>query len=329
MPSARPLALALVLVVLAAGCVGAPSDPAPAAVATPAEDAPAPEDAAVALPTTGALVVLARMPDQTLLSGVNVTLRNESRVTGPDGLARFDGLKPGPAEVVARKEAHRTAQLAVEIVAGRETAVEAVLPVNEGDQHAHEKGVFSHADLYRFEGRFDCSATYVIITGDCLLLLDNATTTAGAPARPGDVTAERNIIDFPLDATWTVLIVEMSWASQTPTPATGGDMSLALEPSEAPAEGHAVKYARVYGGSPLRLELASGVKHQTATAQDMPRPEGGEVIRARAYVAGLGNKPAGTDYLGVGAAAQHEFELFVSIFYGEAPPAGYTALGAA
>lgn len=320
-----PLAIsALVL----SGCVTPGADETPTAAADVPAD-PTPGSAPPPAPTTGGLLVLARMPDETLLSGVNVTVRNESRLTGPDGLARFDDLAPGTAEVVARKEAHRTAQIAVEIVAGHETAVEAILPANEGDQHAHEKGVFAHADVYRFEGHFDCSATYVIVTGDCLLIVDNATTRAGAPATPGEATSERHLIDFPLDATWAALVVEMAWTSTTPTPATGGEMSLALEPAEAPADGHAVKYARAYGGSPLRLELAPGVHHETATAQDMPRPEGGEVIRARAYVAGLANKPAGTEYLGVGAAAQHDFVLFVSIFYGEAPPAGYTALGSA
>lgn len=318
------LPLVLAAVVLLAGCVR-PGVPAVASDDVPEQDAPL--VAAKVEPTTGTLVVVARMPDQSRLAGVNVTAGNVSLVTGPDGIARFERMSPGHVDITARKEAHRTAQLGAEVAAGQTTTTEAVLPVEDGGQHAHENGVFAHRDLYAFKGHFDCSATYVIVTGDCFLLLDNVTTTAGAPVYPGDATEEHNLIPFALDLNWTTLVVELKWTP--PAPGVGDGMTLALEPAEAPADGHAAKYARVAGGSPLRVELKAGVKHETATAEDMPNPEGGEVLRARAYVMGLGHHPAGTDYLGVGVSAKHDFELFVSIFYGEAPPADYTAIGGA
>ena len=326
----NPLPIALLLAFPLAGCVDAD---APEAEAAPSEGA-TPAAAQVgdarqggaAAPETGRLVVLARMPDLTPLAGVNVTVRNESRLTDAEGVARFDALAPGLAQVEARKEAHRTAQLAVQIVAGEEAQAEAVLAAAEGGQHAHEGGLFSHRDLYTFEGRFDCSATYLIITGDCLLALDAAANETGLPARPGDQTGERYLIDFPLDLTWTALVVEMAWTATAPTPATGEGMTLALEPAEAPADGHAAKYARAVGGSPLRIELEAGEKHATATADDMPNPLGGEVIRTRAYVQGVAHNPGGTDFLGVGAAKDHAFTLYVSVFYGEPAPEGYTAI---
>ena len=319
----------LALALLLAGCVqqDAPEEMPvdevlPAAAGLGGIAAPANE--------TGALIVRARMPDLSPLPGTTITLGNETRVTDAQATARFTDLAPGVYNVSARKEAHRTAQLEVEIAAGATVEVEAVLPaLVETDQHAHEGGVYAHRDLYRFDGHFDCSATYVIITGDCLLLLDNVTATAGAPATPGDATEERYLIDFPLDATWSALVVEMTWTANASTPATGQDMTLALEPAEAPADGHAAKYARVGGAGPLRVELAPGVQHETATAEDMPNPDGGEVIRARAYVAGAAHKPAGTDFLGVGATTDQAFTIFVSIFYGEAPPQSYSALGGA
>ena len=318
----------LLTILLLAGCV-APD--APDAETTEgseglARTSAAGQVAADPAPQTGRLVVLARMPDLSPLAGVNVTVRNESRLTDAEGIVRFEGLAPGLAQVEARKEAHRTAQMAVQIIAGEEAQTEAVLAPADGGQHAHEKGLFAHRDLYAFNGSFDCSATLPILTGDCMLAFDTAANQTGLPARPGDQTEERYLIDFPLDLTWTSLVVELAWSATVPTPATGEGMTLALEPAEAPADGHAAKYARAVGGSPLRIELLSGVQHETATADDMPNPLGGEVIRARAYVQGLAHNPGGTDFLGVGVAKDQAFTLYVTVFYGEPAPEGYTAI---
>lgn len=315
-------ALLLVAALLAAGCTTGDA-PAPEPQAAALE----PAGAAANVTATGSLAVLARMPDATLLPGVNVTVGNESRLTDATGLARFEALPAGSHAIEARKEAHRTAQQSVEIVAGEETRVEIVLAAAGNDQHAHENGVSAHRDHYRFEGHFDCSATYLIITGDCLVVVQNATATAGAPDPASGATTERHIIDFPLDLNWTTLVVEMEWQAGAPTPATGEGMTLALEPAEAPADGHAAKYARAEGVSPLAVRLEAGVQHETATAEDMPNPEGGEVIRARAFVMGAAHRPAGTPFLGAGASAGQSFTLHVSIFYGEPAPEGYTALG--
>lgn len=329
---AMRIPLVLLATLAIAGCVSPGETVTPAA--TPGDEAalPTPAEPPAAAPTSaaaGSLVVLVRMPDTTALQGAIVTVANDTRLTGDDGIARFTNLTPGTHPIEVKKEAHRTAQLAVEIHAGEEARTEAVLPALEGDKHSHENGLFAHKDHYTFDGKFDCSATYVIITGDCFLLLDNASEQAGLPARPGDATEERNIIDFPLDLTWTSLVVEMTWTTTAPTPATGEGMTLAIEPAEAPADGHAAKYARTSGTSPLRLQLDSGVRHESATAEDMPNALGGEVLRARAYVMGAAHKPADTDLLGVGAAHGQSFKLYVTIFYGETAADGYSAVGGA
>lgn len=309
------LPLALALLVLAAGCVG--PDDVPAADVAPASV----PTAAPPAPTTGTLLVVARMPDLQPLAGVVLSVANRSATTDAEGTARLADLPAGTYALEARKEAHRTALLDVQVRANETTAVEVVLAALTGDQHAHEKGAFAHKDLYVFHGHFDCSATYVIITGDCLVVVENVT------GQSLGGTSERHLIDFPLDATWATLVVEMVWTANASTPATGQDMTLALEPAEAPADGHAVKYARAAGGSPLAIRLENGAKHATATAEDMPNPAGGEVIRARAYVAGLGHNAGGAGFLGAGATAMHDFTLHVSIFYGDAAPQGYSALG--
>lgn len=275
-------------------------------------------------PQTGALTVLAVFADRTPLAGVNVSVANESQLTDASGVARFPALPAGTHTLVATKTAHRAAQQQVTIVAGAQNSAEVVLAAEDGGQHAHKVGFAAHTDVYAFEGHFDCTAVYVIIPGDCLIVVENATHTAGLPDPVSNATTERNVIDFPLDVNWSALVVEMTW--EEPMPPTSEGMTLALEPAEAPIDGHSAKYARVDGTSPLRLELLPGAKHETATEEDMPKPEGGEVLRARAFVRGYGHHPAGTDFLGVGAAKDFTFTLYVSVFYGEPAPSGYTAI---
>lgn len=308
-------ALVAASLLLLAGCVGpeAPEAPQDVAPATATPDAPA---APPSPPATGRLSVLAVFADRTPLAGVRLEVGNETRTTDASGLASFDALPAGAYTLVATKVAHRTAQQQVDVYAGAETATEVVLAAEDGGQHSHAPGFEAHTDTYLFEGHYDCTAVYVIIPGDCLLLVENVTGTAGIPDPASNATTERNVIDFPLDVGWSRLVIEMTWAE--PSPPTSDGMTLALEPAEAPVDGHAAKYARADGGSPLRIELAPGVKHETATEEDMPNPEGGEVIRARAFVRGHGHNPGGTTFLGVGAATDFRFELRVTITYGEA-----------
>lgn len=305
----------LLLALLAAGCVAPAAqtlDPTPAAPdAEPLAPAQQPTEARA---TNGSVSILAVFADRTPLAGVKLELGNETRTTDATGMARFDPVAPGSYTLVASKAAHRTAQQHVEVVAGAQTSAEVVLAAESGGQHAHGIGFDAHTDRYVFEGRFDCTAIYLIIPGDCLILVENVTKTAGLPDPVSSTTNETNLIDFPLDVNWTRLVVEMEWNETSPPTADG--MTLALEPAEAPSDGHAAKYARVAGGSPLRLELVPGVKHETATQEDMPKPEGGEVLRARAFVKGHAHNPGGTDFLGVGAAVDFRFTLTVSITYG-------------
>lgn len=299
----------LLATVLAAGCVK-PEAP-------PEQDAPPADVEALDAGGFGVapLEVVALFADRTPLAGVNVTVANLSRLTDATGLARFEAVPVGTHTLLAQKAAHRSAQVEVTVVEGQRNAAEVVLAAEDGGQHAHKVGFEDHADEYVFQGRFDCSATYVIVTGDCLIVVENATGQAGLPDPVSNATTERNVVEFALDLNWTGLTVEMTW--EEPGVPTSDGMTLALEPAEAPVDGHAAKYARADGGSPLRVDLVPGVKHESATLDDMPRPEGGEVLRVRAFVRGQAHHPAGQEVLGVGLARDIEFEIRVTVTYGE------------
>lgn len=307
------------LVLLLAGCVKPAPTPQPET--TLAMDIPV-----LAAPQHGSARVVVRMSDETPLADAAVTIGNLTQLTNANGTTTFTQLSLGTHNVSATKTAHRASQASVTIQADQEAVLDIVLPLEDGANHAHASGVFAHRDLYKFSGHFDCSATYVIITGDCMTVLTNVSEQSGGPDLTNELTNESNIIPFAVDRNWTAFVAELRWNAGVETPATGQQMTIAFEPAEAPKDGHAAKYAYVEGVSPLRVQLDAGKPGPGATSGDMPNPQGGEILRARAYVAGLGHHPAGQGLLGVGAAHEHEFELFVTIFYGENAPEGYTAL---
>lgn len=321
---AVPLLLVALLVAPLTGCVGS-EDPLDAAALDPvASEGPAPAAEASTAAGFGSLRVFAHLPDRSPLANVSVEVANRTALTGVDGLARFADLPIGFYEVNATKEGHRAARVGVQVTSGAEAYTEAALSVAAA---AAPAAPVAHADapeVYEFEGYFECSATYLIVTGDCLTLVDNVTSQAGAPVSPGESSNTLNAFEFPLDLGWKSAVLELEWA-QTATSTTDG-MSIALEPTEAPADGHAARYARVQGQSVLRLELHAGEKHETATADDMPNPLGGEIVRARVFQLGEFHNPGGTPFLGVGAALGQRFTLYVSVFYGERAADDYSAL---
>ncbi len=53
----------------------------------------------------------------------------------------------------------------------------------------------SYREQFHFRGFFECSATYVIITGDCMLIVDTVTGSAGLGTPAGDATEEEYMLD--------------------------------------------------------------------------------------------------------------------------------------
>jgi hypothetical protein len=290
----------------------------------------APGGSAVARAAAGDLRLFVHARDLAPIANATVTVDNRTATTGADGIAKLRGLPVGLQEARVEKPGYRAARLGVEIHEGVEAYAEATLALDEGLGMVAEGAHDGHVDarvVLEYEGYFDCSATYVIITGDCLTVVQNVTSSAGAPVQPGDSTNEANAFDFPLDLGWKSAVLELEWTQATTSVSSG--MSISVEPTEAPADGHAARYARVEGESILRMQLDAGVKHETATADDMPNPLGGELVRARVFLLGEADNPGGTDFLGVGASLGQRFTLYVTVFYDEVAPASYTIKGGA
>lgn len=282
----------------------------------------------------GSLLVTIVTPDLYAIEGATVLVAGSEKTTDANGNAQFEDLPPGLAVIEAHKDGFRSASAGADIKAGEQaTARVKLLPGESPTQPApaptNSSAVPSPAaatpqnytEQFTLNGYFDCSATYLIITGDCLLIVDTAAEELGLPDRPGNATKEEYVLDFPLDLRWQYVDVEMQWNASSPL---GEQMTLAVEPAEAPADGHAAKYARTAGPSPLHIRIDAGVAHPNATASadgeapDMPNALGGEVLRTRSYVEGLAHNPGGTTFLGVGAALQQRFQVVVTVHYG--PP---------
>lgn len=320
----------LVLALLLAGCAGPTAQVQQAQEAGGTTAAP---DAVPAQPDTGTLVVYALDAKLRPLADAEVTLAdNRTQTTNGDGMARFEDVPAGTVLLTVSKEGYRTAQSGARVEPGREVQANVKLLEDEtvaAVQAANEP----RRDQYHFRGYFECSATYLIITGDCMLLADTVTEGLGLGTPAGNGTQEEFMLDFPLDYNWTSVVGEMHWDSGGPL--NGEAMTFALEPTEYNSTGHAPKYARDEGTSPLRWVVHAGEAHPSATASadgdepDMPDPFGGEVVRTRSYVAGqVLHRPAGTDFLGVGAAVTQQFEVVVTVFYGERAPEDFTVAGA-
>lgn len=297
-------------------------------------------DPATADQELGELRVVVVDPDLAPIAHANVTVAGRNGTTDAAGSASFE-VPAGFHEIHATKDGYRAARAGADVAAGatQETQIKLLpqsgsTPHPDGGEsgserpgHGDHSGRSAYREPFHMEGFFDCSATYLIITGDCLLLLDNVTEQAGIPVQPGNATDEKYVLEFPLDLDWRTVVAEMYWDETT---LAGEKMTFAVEPADAPEDSHAPKYARAEGANPLRIQLEPGAAHENASASadgeepDMPNPHGGEVLRTRSFVQGELHRPGGTEFLGVGAAVQQRFDVFVTVFYGEPAPDGWS-----
>ncbi|MBI2078784.1 MAG: carboxypeptidase regulatory-like domain-containing protein [Euryarchaeota archaeon] len=188
--------------------------------------------------------------------------------------------------------------------------------------------------LPAMRGHYDCAAEYVIITGDCGILYENITCTVST-CQSDPVTTEKYEFEFDVPARWDTIVGELVWEESNTNLVEG--MRLYLENANVSAQGgHGKKAARVDGSeNPLSLRYERGVAYPgaenyegTSTPAFVPAEGGREQFR----VFPLGNGwettrtfcSGGRCLLGVGAAVDLSFTLYVTIFVNEPAPAGFS-----
>lgn len=247
------------------------------------------------------------------LTGAEVTVATDQATltdrTGELGTVRVGPLEEGRAVVEARTPGYQ----------GRTVTLE--LP-DEGEVHetlvlrpAQEATTFVQS--HEFHGLFECSATYLIITGDCLAPVEFAANEAGLPYDE-NATNDRYTFPFDLGAGWTQLEIVQTW--QDPVAGAGNMMRVNLEPIDSNnTGGHSPRYARAEGPSPVHLVLDNdGQPAETASDDEMILPEEGGTVRTRTFHLGFQetHNPGGTEFLGTGAAIEQAFTVYVNVTYG-------------
>lgn len=301
----RAGALALVVALaVTAGCVG-PVNPLASTGSTD-------DGATTRLSTAGAsLEIDVTDPSIRPIAGANVTVETPegTRTTSSDaaGAARLADLEPGRAIVHVEVEAHQGRRLTLDLEAGERVEQTVVLRPDPENR--------TFVERFAFSGFFECSATYLIVAGDCLAPVDAVASEAGLEP-PEDATNERNLFRFPVEAGWSEIRIEQTW--EDPVAGAGSTMRVNLEPVDPNATGgHSPQYAEADGTSPVEIGVEAGQLHPTASSDEMVVPEEGGWLRTRTFHLGLAetDEPAGTDFLGVGGAIQQEFTVTVEVVY--------------
>lgn len=295
----------LAAMVISAGCLGGEI--------LPSQDA---ADASQPAPTSAndgsTLVVEVTSPTVEPIADANVSLETEDGVrharTGSAGTARLRDLPAGPAILTVQAEGFQGRQLQVEL-ADEGTERQRVLL-----RWTLENG--THVERFAFEGFFECSATYLIITGDCLAPARALAEAAGLDPET-NATNRRYVFRFPIHEGWSTIRIRQTW--EDPAAGAGSMMRINLEPVDPNGtRGHSPQYAEAEGQSPIELRVEEGQVHPTASSEEMLVPEQGGWLRTRTFHLGLAeaHHPAGTSFLGVGAAVQQPFTVTVEVVYG-------------
>ncbi|MDX1611179.1 MAG: carboxypeptidase-like regulatory domain-containing protein [Candidatus Thermoplasmatota archaeon] len=301
----RPaLAGLLVLALLVSGCIGASSNAPGGSVETTKATGDAEGPALVIEVVDLSLAPLADA--DVTVAGDRVRMTATSDATGQ---ATFWDLPPGELHVEAHAPGHLARALQVKLPGSGTVHETLTLPPLAADE--------TYTETFEFQGFFECSATYLIVTGDCLTLVRAGAEQAGLEGE-NNATNERFTFPFVLHPGWTSLTLTQTW--EEPVAGAGSMMRVNLEPLDANnTEGHGDRYARAEGTSPITLTVENdGEPAPTASQDELIVPEAGGLLRTRTFHLGLEetHDPAGTGFLGVGASFQQSFTVVIEVTYG-------------
>lgn len=320
----RSAAVALVVLVLAAGCAEAPGEPG-GADAAEAEPARAGVGALLGVVVDDAVRPL---PDAAVaVSGPSGTLQATTDATGG---FRFDGLAAGVYLVEVTKRYYIAHQQAVTVVEGAEPAVTRF-------QLTFEASKVPFASVYKYDGFYECGvytvrvcanvniATWIVLcanTGICV----------------GNVTTDHSLLFQRVEPGLAFLQTELSW---TPTSATGEAMGILIgggTEEELKEGANLPAYNATQGPSPLMLRM-SNHEAEDSWCRRNEQCETSAVVNEsrigtdRALLVQVDAGPTfpvaddcGVDGVydpepcGLGFAFQQPFTLFTTAFYGYEPP---------
>jgi hypothetical protein len=288
---------ALLAAALLAGCAG---QGAPATPSTgPAVDAMR----IAGLVESDALVPLAN-------ATVAIASLNLSVVTDARGLFAFEPLPPRAYLVEASLAGYRSQPL-VARPGTNEGSLDFVLQ--------RVQPVLPYRNAYSFDGHIECGAEALIISGPC----DAAAQEAGVPPVLDNTSSFR----LAMEAGWRSIIVDVVFDPEA-NPGMDGLRLAVRGPRDGDALDRYEQYGRFHGSAPYTVRLDAGEAYPDGTA---PVDGNQTALVLDAYPQGhawhAACDPTGLDgrcLAGLGAGANIDFSLYVTVFYVEPAPEGFT-----
>lgn len=286
--------------------------------------------ASSAAPQTGALGGTVTDLEARPLGEIMVTLHGAgspaSTSTDGLGLFGFTGLAPGEYQVEFTHADYGTTTVTHQVQSAKTTDASIALDLLPNRR--------PRAETFFLEGHYDCGIEAVILTGDCLVIWKNAT------GQEDPATTESNTFEFNITERWTNVFIEATWTAGTDQ-MDGLHVYLAPANESREASAHHTKYAVAEGGdSPLTILLQAGIPHELADVwpgsdvKAQVPAVGGEVL-GLVYPRGKMSNEAGQVcdpntpdrcFLGVGVALDLEIFAYVTVFYNQPMPEGFSAM---
>lgn len=249
------------------------------------------------------------------VAGAHVSLRltNHTATTDAGGLFTFAGLPLGIYLVDVAADGFANATLSAEPMHNVSLSFILVAPAA-----AVPEPVTVH-----FTGYYQCAFEAFIIPGSCDRLLDGT---------GQDVFGNLSTFNTGVSSGWSTVVVDVDF---DPQPGLDGLRVTVQGKSDADQLDDYEQYGRFNGASPFSFRMEPGQTYADGTG---PMPANATALQFEVYPQGHGYHalcsdpvpdgavPPGQCPLGVGAAQNVQFELYVTTFYVDPAPAGFTLL---
>ena len=297
-----PFAVLAVAASLLAGCAGpaSPSD----------DDVPT----ATAGPLSMSIVGLVQDEGFNGIGGAQVALRlfNQSTVTDAAGAFRFEGLPLSAYLVDVNATGFEPATLTAEPSPDGNSSLNFVL--------SQATSLRPRIEVTHLKGIFECAFEAVIIPGSC----DTASTTFGGPG----VFNDTSVFQVGLGRRWQSIVVDVDFEPGN-SPGLEGLRLVVRGVDDADKLNEYQQYGRFSGSAPFTARIDVNGSYDEGTA---PVPGNITLAELVMYPQGHGwhqvcepTEQFGC-FLGVGAGTDVQFDLYVTVFYNQVAPEGYTLL---
>lgn len=276
-----------------------------------------PQDAPVEAAESDGVVLAGIVQDDRFepIAGASVSVleMNFTETSGNDGRFAFPEIPIGVYTVVADAPGYVNLTIPVTPTFDGELLFQLELEVDPNE-------VFTD----RFQGRLQCAAEYVIISGSC----DRLSTEFGGPG----IFTQTSQFQIGLGQDWQTVVVDVAFDAGN---LQGFEaLRVSTKAGDAADElGSYERYARHADGASFTFRIEPGMDYGEETG---PVPADIDNLLFDVFAQGQGygtvcvpedspERP-GECFTGIGVGVDLEFELIVSTFYGTPAPVGYTLL---